>query len=148
MLTTTTTTITTAVPKVTDHGYLYLVDLGRGPRHYVTKDKRCSCPQGASCPAVAAVADHLRNGGRRAPQPPSGYCVVRPDACPVCGAKTHHAPHLGNRLRGEGWVCEYGGERHYYKWRTNELAALPPRQWLYKPMTNPITGELVPGVRL
>lgn len=53
-------------------GYIYLVDFGplTQPRfHIVNKRRRCSCPWKETCPAVEAVAEYLRNGGQRAPDP-------------------------------------------------------------------------------
>jgi hypothetical protein len=53
-------------------GYTYLVDFGPStqPRfHTVNKQRSCSCPLKETCPAIEAVAEYLRNGGQRAPDP-------------------------------------------------------------------------------
>ena len=57
-------------------GYFYGVDPGYGvqPQHHrVGKDRKCTCSLGVDCPAVQAVADYLKAGGERAPDPPPGY---------------------------------------------------------------------------
>ena len=42
----------------------------RKPRfHTVYKQRSCSCPLKETCPAIEAVAEHLRNSGQRAPDP-------------------------------------------------------------------------------
>ena len=53
-------------------GYTYLVDFGQStqPRfHTVNKQRSCSCSLKETCPAIEAVAEYLRNGGQRAPDP-------------------------------------------------------------------------------
>ena len=65
--------------RVTVIGYFYGVDLGccvKPQHHRVGKDRKCTCSLGADCPAVQAVADYLKAGGKRAPEPPPGYFFV------------------------------------------------------------------------
>ncbi len=119
-------------------GYHYVVDLGPDVRprtHYVTKDKRCTCPRGAECPAVPAVADYLRKGGERAPEPPFGFYAVLPEKCPVCGAPVYLERKLTSRNRGLGWGCSKTGWTHYFHDRTRiikELMAANP--WRFPPV--------------
>ncbi len=83
-------------------GYHYVVDFGpdvRPRNHYVTKERRCTCPRGTDCPAVSAVADYLRKGGERAPEPPHGFYPYAPEKCPVCGSPAYFEPKLSSRRR-------------------------------------------------
>src|SRR6185369_2614028 len=62
--------------RVTVIGYFYAVDYGNGVnfgQHRVGKDRRCTCSLGTACPAIQAVVDYLKAGGKRAPDPPPGY---------------------------------------------------------------------------
>ncbi len=113
-----------ATAVVTITGYFYSVDFSnsddleaslRTMTHRVSKEKRCTCYRGASCPAVAAVAAYLKAGGEHTPDPPPGYYPVAPAACPICGAETMYDPCLDSRQRGAGWRCISGGSRHYWE---------------------------------
>ena len=119
-------------------GYHYVVDFGpdvRPQTHYVTKDRRCTCPRGADCPAVAAVADYLRKGGERAPEPPFGFYAVLPEKCPVCGAPVYLDRKLTSRNRGLGWGCSKTGWKHYFQDRTRILKDLmAANPWRFPPV--------------
>ena len=119
-------------------GYLYSVDLGPdvNPRsHCIGKDKRCTCPLGADCPAVSAVLAYLRKGGQRAPDPPHGYYPLAPDRCPVCGAPAYFEPKLSSHRRGAGWGCSKTGEKHYWRDRTRIIKeALAANPWRFPPV--------------
>ncbi len=86
-------------------GYTYLVDFGPStqPRfHTVNKQRSCSCPLKETCPAIEAVAEYLRNGGQRAPDP------MPP--CPICGAETVRDRKWDGKYTKElGWRCTAGG---------------------------------------
>ncbi len=124
--------------KVTLSGYFYAVDFGPGMRpqhHRVDKHRRCSCYLGEACPAVQAVADYLRAGGERAPDPPPGYYPVAPVACPICGAATIFDNSLSSKRRGAGWRCTKGGAGHYWQAQVKvlkEKAAANP--WIFPPV--------------
>ena len=107
------------------NGFSYRVDLGPGvaPRyHTVRKDRTCTCPLGKDCPVVLVVADHLRNGGQRAPDPPDDYWFIPPVRCPVCGGPAAPDPVLDNRRHGRGWGC-LGDSSHYWQLLANRLVA-------------------------
>ena len=117
--------------------YGYTVDFGPTvkPRlHSVGKDKHCSC-KSADCPAVSAVADYLRKGGERAPEPPAGFLVAAPETCPICNASAYFDPKMSSKYRGAGWGCSKTGTNHYFAWRTElartDLAANP---WRFPPV--------------
>lgn len=133
-------------------GFMYRVNFGPGVQpqiHYVGKDKACTCQLGEDCPAVTAVRDYLLAGGQKSQTPEEpGFVATMPATCPVCGGRTHHEPRLGNKQRGVGWVCEQGGEAHYYRARTNALKKLPRREWLYKPVYDAGGNLLAAGVLL
>jgi hypothetical protein len=114
----------TIPPVVSILGHSYQVDLGPSvlPRyHTVRKDKSCACELGKHCPAVSAVADYLRAGGERAPDP-TDYSFRAPDACPVCGGPTQSDPALNSRRHGRGWRC-LGDVSHYWQLRAEALIA-------------------------
>lgn len=119
-------------------GYLYSVNLGPDVRprsHYVGKDKRCTCPLGADCPAVSAVAAYLRKGGQRAPDPPHGFYPLAPERCPVCGAPAYFEPKLSSKRRGAGWGCSKTGQKHYWRARARLLReALAANPWRFPPV--------------
>lgn len=127
-----------APPVVSISGYFYAVDLGPGVRpqhHRVGKDRRCACDLGAICPAIAVVADYLRSGGERTPDPPPGYFPVAPTACPVCGEKTIFDNRLSSKRRGAGWRCTVGGSGHYWETHTRALKCkLDANPWLFPPV--------------
>jgi hypothetical protein len=126
---------------VTVVGYFYHVELANdrsqnhSPVHRVGKDRRCTCPLGDRCPAVAAVAAYLKAGGERAPDPPPGYYPVVPSICPICRAPAVFDNRLSSVRRGAGWRCTQAGGLHY--WETHvqvlrqKLAANP---WLFPPV--------------
>ena len=79
--------------------------------HVVTKEKRCNCGR-KDCSHIKAVAEHLRNGGSRAPvkrvredrTPPSSA----PLTCPICSTVVE---------RGlDYWRCPKD-RIHYWQWR-------------------------------
>ncbi len=119
-------------------GYFYVVDLGPDvqPRfHHIGKDKRCTCSLGATCPAVSAVAGHLRHGGERTPEPPHGYHVLAPETCPICGAPAYFDAKLSTRHHGAGWGCSKKGSAHYWQERSRFLAeALAANPWRFPPV--------------
>jgi hypothetical protein len=132
-------------------GYFYAVDFGADVRprhHYVGKDRRCTCGLGADCPAVLAVVDYLRAGGERAPDVPSGFYPVAPQACPICGAGTYYVPELNSKRRGAGWACAKGGESHYWLAHVNNLRQrLAEYPWIFPPVVTPDGKVLYPGLR-
>jgi hypothetical protein len=101
-----------------------VIDQRLGLRTYsVDKAKRCSCGGTAKrpCRHIRAVADYLRQGGRRAPEkdpmlriretrqgnPPSGGPA--PVTCPICGEPVE--------TQGIGfWRCPRDPS-HYWQWR-------------------------------
>lgn len=98
-------------------GYTYLVDFGSStqPRfHTVNKQRSCSCPLKETCPAIEAVAEYLRNGGQRAPDPmPS---------CPICGAETVRDRKWDGKYTKElGWRCTAGGLRHFLEAKAERI---------------------------
>ena len=119
-------------------GYLYSVTLGPDVpphSHYVGKDKRCTCPLGADCPAVSAVLAYLRKGGQRAPDPPHGFYPLAPERCPVCGAPAYFEPKLSSQRRGAGWGCSKTGEKHYWRDRARLIQeALAANPWRFPPV--------------
>ena len=119
-------------------GYFYHVDFGpgyQGPLHRVGKDRRCRCPDGGRCVAVAAVADYLRAGGQRAPDPPPGYYPVAPGRCPICQAEAFFDPHLGSKRRGAGWLCSKAGSLHYWEAHVRVLRQkVKANPWLFPPV--------------
>lgn len=124
--------------RVTISGYFYAVDFGPGehPQHHrVGKDRNCTCRLGGGCPAVTAVADYLRAGGERTPDPPAGYYPVAPTECPICGAETVFDNHLSSKHRGAGWRCRRGGAHHYWQTHINVLRQrLEENPWLFPPV--------------
>ena len=129
--------------------------------HRVGKDRRCTCPAGADCPAVTAVAEYLKAGGERAPDPPPGYYPVAPAACPVCQAETVYDLHLSSKRRGAGWRCCHGDSHHYWQAQVRALRQkLEANPWLFAPVVlrkgqrmlaydgiEPDDTVLYPGVR-
>jgi hypothetical protein len=117
--------------------YGYTVDYGPAvkPRlHQVSKDRKCNCSLGADCPAVPAVAEYLRNGGERAPDPPPNFFITAPETCPVCGAPAYHDPQVSSRIRGAGWGCSATGSKHYFAWRTQQVQeAMQANPWRFPP---------------
>jgi hypothetical protein len=98
-------------------GYTYLVDFGptTQPRfHTVDKQRRCSCELSESCPAIEAVAEYLRNGGKRALDPMP--------ACPICGAATIRDRHWNGKYTKElGWRCTAGGISHFLQAKAERI---------------------------
>ena len=130
-------------------GYFYLVDFGEGvsPRiHKVGKNKRCTCYLGKHCPAVDEVADYLKAGGERAPDPPSGYYPVIPACCPICGAEVESDPALSSRKRGVGWRCLNGGKTHYWQRMAQALHTQTEQNpWIIPPVVDGVQA-VYPGV--
>ncbi len=98
-------------------GYTYLVDFGPStqPRfHTVNKQRSCSCPLKENCPAIEAVAEYLRGGGQRAPDP------MPP--CPVCGAEVVRDRKWDGKYTKElGWRCTTGGLRHFLEAKAERI---------------------------
>jgi hypothetical protein len=69
-----------------------------------------------SCPAVEAVAEYLRNGGQRAPDPmPS---------CPICGAEVvRDRKWDGKYTKEPGWRCTAGGLPHFLEAKAERIKA-------------------------
>ena len=97
-------------------GSTYLVDFGPGvlPRkHYVSKDKTCSCGV-KHCPAIEVVNRYLLSGGKRAPNP------MPP--CPICGAKTYRDRTWdGKYTKTLGWRCMQGGLQHFLEAKAQSI---------------------------
>ncbi len=98
-------------------GYTYLVDFGPStqPRfHTVNKLRSCTCPLKETCPAIEAVAEYLRNGGQRAPDP------MPP--CPICGAEIVRDRKWDGKYTKElGWRCTAGGLRHFLEAKAERI---------------------------
>lgn len=97
--------------------YTYQVDFGptTQPRfHTVNKKRSCSCPLKETCPAIEAVAEYLRNGGERAPDPMP--------LCPICGAETVRDRKWDGKYTKElGWRCTAGGLRHFLEAKAERI---------------------------
>ena len=98
-------------------GYRYKVDFGPSVKpqvHLVDQQQHCSCELDTACPAIKAVAEYLRNGGKRAPEP------LPP--CPICGAETFHDRDWDNKYTHElGWRCTTGGLTHFLQAKTEKI---------------------------
>ncbi len=98
-------------------GYRYKVDFGPSVKpqvHLVDKQRCCSCELGSECPAIEAVAEYLRNGGQRAPNP------MPP--CPICGAETVRDRKWDGKYTKElGWRCTAGGLRHFLEAKAERI---------------------------
>jgi hypothetical protein len=98
-------------------GYFYLVDFGPAtqPRfHTVDKQRRCSCELGEGCPAIEAVAEYLRHGGQRAPNPML--------SCPICGAEIVRDRYWNGKYTKElGWRCTAGGISHFLQAKAERI---------------------------
>jgi hypothetical protein len=98
-------------------GYRYKVDFGPSVKpqvHLVDQQKHCSCELDTACPAIKAVAEYLRNGGKRAPE------LLPP--CPICGAETFHDRDWDNQYTHElGWRCTAGGLTHFLQAKTEKI---------------------------
>ena len=81
------------------------------------------------------MAEYLRTGGQRAPEPPEGYMPYVPDSCPICGGATFDDPEIGfSRQRGVGWGCRQD-KNHYWQWRALVLKkALGENPWYFPPV--------------
>jgi hypothetical protein len=94
----------------------YLVaEMSRGTLHAytVSKDKTCSCGSNNGCRHVEAVADHLKAGGKRAPEKqeralPASSSPAQTMVCHVCGAEV--------QVDGPYWRC-LRDSSHYWQWR-------------------------------
>ncbi len=124
LATTTSLDLSQAATVVSIQGHAYHVDFGPAVRpryHTVCKDKSCACSLRKHCPAVSAVADYLRAGGERAPDP-TDYWFQAPEVCPVCGDPTQMDAALNSRRHGRGWRC-LGDASHYWQRRAEALIA-------------------------
>jgi hypothetical protein len=94
---------------------VYLVaEMSRGTLHAytVSKDKTCSCGSN-KCRRVRAVADHLKAGGKRAPEKQEDASSASSSpaqmmVCHVCGAEV--------QVDGPYWRC-LRDSSHYWQWR-------------------------------
>lgn len=138
-------TNTTVTPNV---GHYVVCTVHRyGLRTYhVTKEKRCTCGGTVKrpCPHIRAVTDHLRAGGKRAPEAPeehptlrlretrqkgplSGTPTAAPLTCPICGTPVEQrSPDL--------WRCPKDAS-HYWQWR-GERNGGAIRKFLTQPHPN------------
>lgn len=126
-------------PDVLVDGYGYRVDYGPNvtPQiHLVTKLKKCQCYLGTECPAVAAVAEYLKAGGQRAPDPAFDFWPWVPKACPICGAHAEPDSTLPiTKEHGHGWKCTQSGSLCYWAARTVPLyVALKLRTHIIPPV--------------
>ena len=115
--------VTTSAGRVFIRGYSYSVGLGsetHPDHHIVRKDRSCACALGIDCPAVVAVAEYLRAGGKRAPDPPQDFWFRVPEACRVCDGPTEPDPELDSRRHGRGWRCT-ANSSHYWEMRARAL---------------------------
>ena len=113
----------TVAVRIVIRGYSYSVDLGQETlpgHHIVRKDRSCACALGIHCPAVVAVAEYLREGGKRAPDPPDGFWFKVPGECPVCASPTEPDQALDSRRHGRGWRCTANAS-HYWEMRARPL---------------------------
>lgn len=98
-------------------GYRYKVDFGPSVKpqvHLVDHQQRCSCVLNTACPAIVVVAEYLRSGGKRAPEP------LPP--CPICGAETFRDRGWDNKYTHElGWRCAEGGLTHFLQAKTEKI---------------------------
>jgi hypothetical protein len=136
-------------PSVSVVQWAYRVDYGPGVRprqHTVNKQRRCQCLLGAECPAVMAVAEHLRAGGERAPDPPFDFWPTVPEACPICGGQTEAHPGLSSREHGQGWRCAQTGGLCYWAARAVPLMLAKPRTIYVVPPSDPCTGNDTTGM--
>jgi hypothetical protein len=148
---TTLSTMREAIVTVHPGCFCYLVDFGPNNRpkiHQVGKDKRCTCGLGANCPAVGAVANYLKAGGERAPDPPAGFYSVVPRSCPICGAATYYVPDLNSKRRGAGFACVKGSKAHYWEAHVRALRThLAENPWIFPPVLAPDGEVLYPGLK-
>jgi hypothetical protein len=92
--------------------------------------------------------EYLRGGGERAPDVPSGFFPVAPQACPICGAETYYVPDLTSRRRGAGWACVKGSEAHYWLAHVKSLRkALASNPWVFPPVVAEDGQVLYPGLK-
>lgn len=120
-------------------GNSYRVIDSKSSTHYVTKEKTCNCGV-PDCPAIKAVANYLRKGGKRAPD--------FPKACPICGAAIHRDPTWDlHRSHRPGWRCEKGGLVHFLEYNTRRIAKqFSEDPWLFHPVF--LDGICIyPGIR-
>lgn len=105
-------------------GYKYQVDYGPTYRpriHLVDRHWRRSCELGADCPVVDAVAEYLRRGGTRAPDPPP--------SCQICGAETYRDRKWDGKYTKElGWRCTAGGLSHFLQAKAEQIRAANRRK--------------------
>lgn len=118
-------------PLVSILGHRYLVDFGPGLAcrfHRVSKNRECACGN-PNCPAIEAVRQYLKAGGKRAPDPEA----MPP--CPICGGRTYRDRVWDGRYTGElGWRCVRGGLSHFLENKASRIQkqfAVNP--WLFPP---------------
>jgi hypothetical protein len=85
-------------------------------KHVVDDAGTCSCGD-VNCPAVAAVQEHIKNGGEPARPARHDFVEVVPRICPICAAGVDPFPSFNSKTYGAGWVCKVGGQEHYWQHR-------------------------------
>jgi hypothetical protein len=95
-------------------GYYLVTQAGRRgiTTHRVSKAKTCTCGGTARrrCPHIRAVEEHLKGGGRRAPESTPVPAVA---ACPLCSGEVQVLDAHGPR---PFWRCK-ADSSHYWRWR-------------------------------
>ena len=134
--------VTPVAGRISIRGYTYSVDLGpetHPGRHIVRKDRSCACVLGRDCPAVGAVAEYLRTGGKRAPDPPEDFWFRVPRECPVCDGPTAPDPTLDSRRHGRGWRC-MANASHYWEMRARPLIKAQRKAYAASPEVPGLPG--------
>jgi hypothetical protein len=107
----------------------YRVRIGK-QTHFVNRRRQCSC-HAPNCPALAAVADYVRDSGRHTVV--TTLCAPRTFACPICGAEA------SGSLEKRRWSCR-ADSTHFYAWWAAQLQA---KQAAFKQKWSPYTCEVM-----
>ena len=132
----------TVAARVVIRGFSYSVDLdpkANPDHHIVRKDRSCACAMGKDCPAVTAVSQYLREGGKRAPDPPEDFWIAVPEECPVCAGATAPDPALDSRRHGRGWRCTAKAS-HYWEARARRLIEAQRKAYAASPEVPGLPG--------